>query len=150
MYGFAKNHEDNCPLRPVLSPINTPEYNLWKWLENEFRPYLEGDYIINFSLECIEKLNEVQPLKTNSLVTLDIKTLYTNVPLEETINKVTEVIYTDNPDSMFARSQISKTVFKNVLSASSQSVFIFNGKVYQQIDGIATSSTISKLVCEKT
>ena len=82
-------------------------------------------------MEFIEKINEVQPLKTESLVPFDIKSLYTNVPLEETINKVTKVIYTDNPDALFAKSEISKTVFKNLLRTCSQSVFEFNEKVYQ-------------------
>ena len=146
MYDFAKNHKDNCPLRPVLSAINTPEYNLWKWLENEMSPYLKDVHIINSSLECIDKLNEVQPLKTDSLVTFDIKSLYTNVPLEETINGVAEVIYADNPDSIFAKSQISKTVFKNLLRTCSQRYFIFNGKVYQQIDGLSMGSPLAPLL----
>ena len=146
MYGFAKNHKENCPLRPVLSAINTPEYNLCKWLEGELKPYLKGDYIINSSLEFIEKLNEVHPLRTDSLVTFDIKSLYTNVPLEETINGVAEVMFTENPDSIFAKSQISKTVFKNLLRTCSQSVFIFHGKVYQQIDGLSMGSPLAPLL----
>ena len=35
MYGLAKNHKDNCTFRLVLSAINTPEYNICKWLVSQ-------------------------------------------------------------------------------------------------------------------
>ena len=83
IYGFAKGHKTNCPLRPVLLAIKTPEYALCKWLEIELQPYLRSDWIINLSFELVEKLKEFQPINTDIYVTIDIKSLYTNVPLEE-------------------------------------------------------------------
>ena len=47
---------------------------------------------------------------------------------------------------MFAKSQISKTVFKKLLRTCSQSVFLFNGKVYQQIDGLSMGSPLAPLL----
>ena len=40
LYGVRKNsvvktHKENYPTRSVLSAINTPEYNLAKWLEKK-------------------------------------------------------------------------------------------------------------------
>ena len=58
MYGFAKNHKTNCPLRPVLSAIKTPEYALCKCLEIELKPYLKSGWIINSSFEFVEKFKK--------------------------------------------------------------------------------------------
>ena len=146
MYGFAKNHKTYCPLRPVLSAINTPEYALCKWLEIELKPYLKSDWIKNSSFEFVEKLKKYQPLNTDNCVTFDIKSLYNNVPLEETINKVTKVVHIDNPSSIFSRSKMTQTLFKNLLRACSQSIFMFNGTVYQQTNGLSMGSPLSPLL----
>ena len=146
MYGFAKNHKTNCPLRPVLSATKTPEYALCKWLETELKPYLKSDWIINSSFEFVEKLKDFRPLNTDICVTFDIKSLYTNVPLEETINNVTKVVYIDNPSSIFARSKMTQTVFKNLLRVCSQSMFLLNGAVYQQTNVLSTGSLFAPLL----
>ena len=44
LYGMAKDRKPNCPLRPVLSTINTPEYGLAKWLERQLKSLLEDKY----------------------------------------------------------------------------------------------------------
>ena len=33
LYGLAKVHKDNTPLRPVVSMVGTPEYKLAKYLD---------------------------------------------------------------------------------------------------------------------
>ena len=146
MYGMAKNHKDNCPLRPVLSAINTPEYRICKWLESQLKPYLNSKWSINSNFEFIEKLKKIKPQRTDKCVSFDIKSLYTNVPLEETINKVTYVVYEQNTSSIFAKSKMTKTVFKNLLRACSQSIFVFNGNVYQQVDGLSMGSPLAPLL----
>ena len=39
LYGMAKNHKDGCPLRPVLSALNTSEYALSKWIELQIKEF---------------------------------------------------------------------------------------------------------------
>ena len=65
---------------------------------------------------------------------LDIDSLFTNIPLEETI----EIC----PNELFKESEtvegLSKTEFKEFLSLSTKdSHFIFDGTLYKQIDGVA-------------
>ena len=70
---------------------------------------------------------------------LDIDSLFTNIPLEETIEICT--------NELFKESEIveglSKTEFKELLSlATKDSHFIFDGTLYKQIDGVAMGSPI--------
>ena len=65
---------------------------------------------------------------------LDVDSLFTNIPLEETIEICT--------NELFKESEIveglSKTEFKELLSlATKGSHFIFHGTLYKQIDGVA-------------
>ena len=44
LYGMAKVHKANVPLRPVVSMIGTPEYELSKFLDNFIKPYIPDRY----------------------------------------------------------------------------------------------------------
>ena len=65
---------------------------------------------------------------------LDVRSLFTNIPLEETINLCTYSLYKDED----VIEGISKSGFKNLLSlATQESYFIFNDVLYKIKDGVA-------------
>ena len=70
---------------------------------------------------------------------LDVHSLFTNIPLEETINICC--------DTLFKETDIyegySKSEFKTLLSlASKESYFFFNEVLYKQKDGVAMGSPL--------
>ena len=70
---------------------------------------------------------------------LDVDSLFTNIPLEETINICTNLLY-NNEDVI---EGINKSEFKNLLSlATQESYFIFNDVLYKQKDGVAMGSPL--------
>ena len=70
---------------------------------------------------------------------LDVDSLFTNMPLEETINICTNLLY-NNEDVI---EGINKFEFKNLLSlATQESYFIFNDVLYKQKDGVAMGSSL--------
>ena len=70
---------------------------------------------------------------------LDVDSLFTDIPVEETINICTESIYDQN-DSI---EGLNKSEFKELLSlATKESYFIFNEILYKQIDGVAMGSPL--------
>ena len=70
---------------------------------------------------------------------LDVDSLFTNIPLEETINICTNFLY-NNEDVI---EGINKSEFKNLLSlATQESYFIFNDVLYKQKDGVAMGSPL--------
>ena len=70
---------------------------------------------------------------------LDADFLFTNIPLEETINICTNLLY-NNED---VKGGINKSEFKNFLSlATQESYFIFNDCLYKQRDGATMGSPL--------
>ena len=68
---------------------------------------------------------------------LDVDSLFTNIPLEEAINICTNLLYNNEDDI----EGISKSEFKNLLSlATQESYFIFNDVLYKQKDAVAMGS----------
>ena len=70
---------------------------------------------------------------------LDVDSLFTNIPLEETINIYINFFY-NNEDVI---EDINKSEFKNLLSLATQEFyFIFNDVLYTQKDGVAMGSSL--------
>ena len=67
------------------------------------------------------------------MVSFDVTSLFTNVPLQETINIAIDHIFEHQPDIKISRSDLNKLF----LYATAQTHFIFNNDFYDQIDGVA-------------
>ena len=70
---------------------------------------------------------------------LDVDSLFTNIPLEETIDICTNTLF-ENTEKL---EGFSKKEFKELLSlAAKESYFIFNGQIYKQVDGVPMGSPL--------
>ena len=58
LYGLAKVHKDNTPLRPVVSMVGTPEYKLAKYLDNLIKPHIPDTYLLKYTDDFIERLKQ--------------------------------------------------------------------------------------------
>ena len=74
---------------------------------------------------------------------LDVDSLFTNIPLEETIEICTNELFKESETV----EGLSKTEFKELLSlATKDSHFIFEGTLYKQIDGMAMGFPLSPIL----
>ena len=68
------------------------------------------------------------------MASLDVESLFTNIPLEETIDICVENLYNDNQNL----ANIPKHDFCNLLNiATKETFFMFKNKYYKQVDGVA-------------
>ena len=96
MYGLPKTHKENIPLRPILSMIGSSQHELAKWLSKVLAPVLKL-YSSNCVKDSFTFANFIQnynvdPAKT-FLCSFDISSLFTNVPLDETIGICADALY---------------------------------------------------------
>ena len=67
------------------------------------------------------------------MASLDVGSLFTNIPLDETIDICVNSLYNDNENF----PNIPKHDFCDLLNiATKESFFIFNNKYYKQVDGV--------------
>ena len=71
------------------------------------------------------------------MASLDIHSLFTNIPLDETIDICVDNLYNDNKNPPY----IPKHDFCNLLN-SQQRIFMFSDKYYKQVDGVAMGSPL--------
>ena len=67
------------------------------------------------------------------MASFDVASLFTNIPLKESIDHAASYIIEGNTKLKFSRAELVK-MFS---IATSQTHFLFNGKVFDQIDGVA-------------
>ena len=71
--------------------------------------------------------------------TLNVDSLFTNIPLNETIDISIDSLYKDNENT----PKIPKNLFRNLLNVpTKESFFTFNNKFYTQIDDAAMRSPL--------
>ena len=141
MYGLPKIHKTNIPLRPVLSSFKTHNYNAAKFLIPYIDKYAKNEYSLSNSYEFFTDLKSFRINKDNFIVSLDITSLYTNVPLRETIDILTTLVYDQDKESFRG---MSKKEFKTLLElAIGDTYFVFDKEYYKQIDGLAMGSPLS-------
>ena len=76
------------------------------------------------------------------MVSFDVVSLFTNVPLEESINLAVDYIFRGSPNIKTNRNDLKKLF----VFATSQTHFLFNGTYYDQVDGVAMGSPVAPVL----
>ena len=77
------------------------------------------------------------------MVSFDVKSLFTNVPLEYTIDLILKRIF-DNGE---LSTDITRSEMKEMLTLCTKNVhFTFNGDIYLQTDGVAMGSPLGPVL----
>jgi len=81
------------------------------------------------------------------LVSYDVSSLFTNVPVDETIEILAEKAFKDDWFNKEFDLNITKTDFIELLEvATKYQLFQFEGNLYEQVDGVAMSSPLGPLM----
>ena len=71
------------------------------------------------------------------MVSLDVVSLFTNVPLDYTINLILKKVYEEKAVS----TKLSRSDLKTILELCTKCMqFSFNNDIYKQVDGVAMGS----------
>ena len=141
MYGLPKTHKEGTPLRPIMSMTGSSHHELGKWLAGLLQSVLD-----RFSLHCIldsftfAKTMQNLDIDPNVFMSsFDVFSLFTKVPLDETIKIYSEALYDDSD----LQPLIPKGVFVELTKTATSSVeFSFNNTMYKQTDGVAMESPL--------
>ena len=99
--------------RPITGTTNTPHYNVVKFLSNLLNPLTLNDYALRVSFEAVDTIKAIPEhlfSEEYRYVSLDIESLFTNVPLKKTVNIILKRVYGDNQIQTFLfQTHIEKT-----------------------------------------
>ena len=123
-----------------MSAINSFSYNLAKLLVPILQPIASSTATIESTRSFAKELQTLHFNHPIYMASLDITSLYTNIPVDETIEITLDSLCDKN--NMFVN--LTRKQFKKMLELSSKdNVFYFNKELYRQTDGCAMGSPLS-------
>ena len=144
MYGLAKVHKVNVPLRPIVSTYKTHNYDLGKFIAPMISHLAKNDYVLKNSYQFANEVSGIKNAENFHMSSFDIESLYTNVPVSETIDIILKKIFLDNVQTHFGFNRIE---FQKLLNLALQdSYFRFNGRIFKQLEGLSMGAPLSPII----
>ena len=119
-YTRPKIHKTGNPGSPVVSSVNCHTYTIPKYVDFHLQPIVKNiPSYVRDTTDFLQKLDKVKNIPNDCLlVTLDVKSLYTNIPNNEGIKAVREAY--DNHPNKTVVTKVILTFLSLILT------FVFN------------------------
>ncbi|CAF2835258.1 unnamed protein product [Rotaria sp. Silwood2] len=93
-YGLPKIHKDCAPLRPIISACNTFSYKLSKLLAKKLKHLRTNPSIVTDTFKFVDELKNLEFTNEKiKMVSFDVISLFTKVPLARTTQLILEKMY---------------------------------------------------------
>ena len=130
---LPKVHKEGNPGRPVVSSIDCHTTKISKYIDNQLQPHVKELKSYVKDSDFIRKINGMEKIPDSSIfLTMDVQSLYTNIPNKEGIEAVETTLKRKN-----IGTRIISTFLRLVLTLNN---FVFNSQNYLQIKGCAMST----------
>ena len=142
-YLLPKIHKDmhNPPGRPIVSGSGGPTEKISQFVDHFIGPLvpLSRSYIRDFT-HMINILQDYRPIPNMLLCTLDITSLYTNIPHHEGVEAIKELLAIHRDTNALPHNSYIIELLQVVLT---NNYFDFNGKHYHQKSGTAMGTKLA-------
>ena len=146
MYGLPKVHKEGTPMRPIVSTIGSPTYRLAKELARILTPLVGNSmHSVKNSKSFVERIRNIETLPQDHLVSFDVTSLFTQVPVDEALRVVEAKLCMD--ETLQERTSIPSTHLIELVELCLRSTYFeFQGRFYDQSDGAAMGSPLSPVI----
>ncbi|XP_018372103.1 PREDICTED: uncharacterized protein LOC108766985 [Trachymyrmex cornetzi] len=135
LYGLPKVHKPDIPFRPIVSAIRSPTYSLSRFLAQTLQPLTgKTESHITNSTDFIRKIQKIQLHPTDLLVSFDVESLFTQVPIKDTLNIIK------------ASHKVPSDLIPLIEHCLTTTYFSYNNQFYEQTSGAAMGSPISPVI----
>ena len=145
-HGLPKTHKSYDtlpPLRPIIDMTGNAYQPVAKFLSRLLNPLTHNEFSLKDSFDAVNRIQNIPDnLFTDGyrFISFDVKSLFTNIPLDKTVQIVLKKIYDEN---IITTTVKKRTLKKLLLDACTKTQFFANGDLYKQIDGVSMGSPLS-------
>ena len=130
-HGLPKIHKpfDRLPkFRPIIDTTGTTHYSVGKYISELLQPLTQNEFNIKDTFNAANRIKSIPPdlfTQGYKFVSLDVESLFTNVPLQRTLNIILDRIF----DKKLINTDLKKsTLRKVILDTCTKTVFSCNNK----------------------
>ena len=139
LYGLPKIHKHDFgtkfQFRPIFAAYNNPCFKLAKFISSVIMPFADNQYSVKNSATFVPQLKPYNRISDKLFMTsFDVESLYTNVPLTETIDIITNIVFPNQAQSFLGLNRLSFTKLLDI--ATRNCFFLFDKKLYRQCEGL--------------
>lgn len=144
-YGLPKIHKEQVPLRPIVSTIGSPTYALAKHLATILSPIVgQTPSHIRNSKHFVELMKDQRISDSDIMISFDVSSLFTNVPILETLDYLKEKLEEDS--TLEDRTNLSVDSVLHLTQLCVQTTyFSYGDSIFQQKQGAAMGSPLSPI-----
>ena len=136
LYGLAKAHKSSTPVRPVLSMPGSSYYKIAQCVA-DWLSVVDECKINSSTKQVSDSLKHIKLGEDEELVSFDVSSLYTNVPVMEAINVCADLLYSGK----YNLPPVDKETFIELAKVASCDVVMSTHRgYYRQVDGLAMGS----------
>ena len=139
-YMLPKLHKEGIPGRPIVSANGHPTEKISEFVDYHLRPFVKAlPSYIQDTTDYLRKMQNLNPLPSNTiLATMDVSSLYTNIPQDEGIAACEKVWNTRQN-----KSPPTECLVKLLTLVLKNNNFVFNGQHYIQINGTSMGTKMA-------
>ena len=143
LYFLRKIHKNPIAVRSIVSGCSGPTEKISQLIDRHLQPFVPK--MKSYVQDTEEFIRFIESLKLPSnctLATIDVKSLYLNIPHDEGVLAVLNKLYYNNRESDEIETPLEamKDLFNIVLT---KNYFNFAGKMFHQIQGSAMGTKIA-------
>ena len=130
LYGLPKVHKADIPMRPIVNTRGSPTYNLAQHLAGIIAPLTgKTSSFVKNAPHFVEKVNKLKVPDSTIMVSFDVKSLFTNIPILEALHVIRRQL---ESDTLSSRSTMNTSSIIELLHIClTTTYFSFEGQYYQ-------------------
>ena len=121
-----------------MSSIGTFNYQLASFLGELVKDVTPSEYSCKDTFTFLNDLRQ-HNITGKFMVSFDVCSLFTNIPLNETIDLAVNLIFEKKENLKITKKELTELF----IFATAKTYFLFNGIIYDQVDGIAMGSPLA-------
>lgn len=146
IYGLPKIHKENTPLRPICSSINSPSYNLCKYVIKILNNLtVHSKYNIKDAIQFKQKVNNMKLEPDEKLISFDVVSLFPSIPVDYAM-KIIEGKW----DIIRKHTSMTKELFLDIIRfcIKDNRYFVYDDKIFRQMKGMPMGSPASPVIAD--
>ena len=141
-----KNYTNISSFHPIVNTTGTTHYGVGKYLSSLLNPLTLNEYSLKDSFEATQQIHSIPTelfAQGYRYVSFDLVSLFTNVPLKNTIEIILKRVHNDQ----LVQTKLKKhTLKKLLLDACQKTALSCNGKIYKQTDSVSMDSSLEPVL----
>ena len=149
-HGLPKVHKvfDSLPpFRPIVDTTNTVYSFVGKFLSSLLQPLTINSFTLRDSFDAANRIksinNDLINVEGYKFISFDVTSLFTNVPLDFTVDIILKRVFTDK---LISTTLSKSTLKKLILDSCRKTIFSYNGNYFKQIDGVSMGSSLGPVL----